>query len=190
MKYLKLFETEAGYASYKNGSDYVLPNVSYVEENDTVFYESEEEFTEDELLYYHNGTSTGYIINLTTLKVKNDDTPGVEEDVNIDENGNIVVDVDKKIPGREGTGSRIMYWTSESVNEIPMNFEYTLYDGYEINVLSGEYNEMVTLISNGIFNEPQTITDIRINANLVATSTSILEIKSKISNKTHRILFQ
>ena len=32
MKYLKYFETEAGYASYKNGSDFVTPNVSYVVE--------------------------------------------------------------------------------------------------------------------------------------------------------------
>ena len=30
MKHLKLFENTNQYESYKNGSDYVLPNVSYV----------------------------------------------------------------------------------------------------------------------------------------------------------------
>lgn len=38
MKYLKYFETEAAYASYKSGSDYILPNVSYVEETKGVSY--------------------------------------------------------------------------------------------------------------------------------------------------------
>ena len=38
MKYLKYFETEAEYTAYKNGSDYVLPNVSYVEEINNVDY--------------------------------------------------------------------------------------------------------------------------------------------------------
>ena len=38
MKHLKYFETEAEYNAYKNGSDFVLPNVSYVEEvNGVVF---------------------------------------------------------------------------------------------------------------------------------------------------------
>ena len=40
MKYLKYFEQASAYEAYKNGSDYILPNVSYVEENDTIFYES------------------------------------------------------------------------------------------------------------------------------------------------------
>lgn len=43
MKYLKYFEEVSAYEAYKNGSDYVLPNVSYVEENDIIFYESESE---------------------------------------------------------------------------------------------------------------------------------------------------
>ena len=38
MKHLKLFETEAQYESFKSGSDYVLPNVSYVE-SEGVYYE-------------------------------------------------------------------------------------------------------------------------------------------------------
>jgi hypothetical protein len=38
MKHLKYFEQASAYEAYKNGSDYVLPNVSYVEENKVVFY--------------------------------------------------------------------------------------------------------------------------------------------------------
>ena len=184
MKYLKYFETEAEHASYKNGSDYVLPNVSYVEENDTVFYESEEEFTEDELLYYSDGTTASYIINLTTLKVKKNG--GNEEDLNIDENGNVVLNANGRIPGGQAYNKTyIMYWTSESVKDIPMNFEYTLYDGYENNVFNGEFNEMATFDT---YNSP--INTIPITNRIVDSPSSILEIKSKISNKTHRILFQ
>lgn len=38
MKYLKYFEEASAYEAYKNGSDYVLPNVSYVENSDIVMY--------------------------------------------------------------------------------------------------------------------------------------------------------
>ena len=37
MKYLKYFETEAAYASYKNGSEFVLPNVSYTEDGNLYY---------------------------------------------------------------------------------------------------------------------------------------------------------
>ena len=37
-KYLKLFETHAEYTSYISGSDKVLPNVSYCEDNNEVHY--------------------------------------------------------------------------------------------------------------------------------------------------------
>lgn len=39
MKYLKYFEQASAYEAYKNGSDYVLPNVSYIVENKGVLYE-------------------------------------------------------------------------------------------------------------------------------------------------------
>ena len=39
MKYLKYFEQASAYEAYKNGSDYVLPNVSYVEETKGVSYQ-------------------------------------------------------------------------------------------------------------------------------------------------------
>lgn len=38
MKHLKLFETETQYESFKSGSDFVLPNVSLIEENERVVY--------------------------------------------------------------------------------------------------------------------------------------------------------
>ena len=39
MKHLKYFEQASAYEAYKNGSDYVLPNVSYVVETKEVWYE-------------------------------------------------------------------------------------------------------------------------------------------------------
>ena len=40
MKYLKYFEQASAYESYKNGSDYILPNVSYAKDNNVVYYNS------------------------------------------------------------------------------------------------------------------------------------------------------
>jgi hypothetical protein len=42
MKYLKYFEEASAYASYKNGSDFILPNVSYVEDIKVVYYNPRE----------------------------------------------------------------------------------------------------------------------------------------------------
>lgn len=39
MKYLKYFEEVSAYEAYKNGSDFVTPNVSYVVEGNTVSYD-------------------------------------------------------------------------------------------------------------------------------------------------------
>ena len=192
MKHLKLFNDTASYEAWKNGEDYVNPAVSYVEENDTVFFEAEDTFTEDELLYYYDGTHTHYKINLTTLKVEKKAYGISEEDVNMDENGNIVINLDanyKFIPGgSHGHDGLMMYWTSESVSSIPMNFEYTLYDASLNAVLSGEFNKMVTFKSSSSYAEPNE--SVKIASYLVSTSSSILEIKSKISNKTHRIKFE
>ena len=109
----------------------------------------------------------------------------------MDENGNIVINLDagyKFIPGGSHSHDGLMmYWTSESVSSIPMNFEYTLYDASLNAVLRGEFNKMVTFKSDadGLPNE-----SVEIRSDLVSTSSSILEIKSKISNKTHRIKFE
>ena len=183
MKHLKLFDDAASYEVWKNGEDYVTPSVSYIEENDTIFYEAEEEFNEDELLYYFDGTNTDYRINLTTLKVKEYqyDKQIEEGDASVDEKGNIVIDV-LYVPG--GAGGEVMYWTSKSVNSIPMNFEYTLYDSSN-EALKGEFNEMVTFKSNGF--EPEQ--KINLYKSDMYDSWAILEIKSKISNKTYKIKF-
>ena len=189
MKHLKLFNDTASYEAWKNGKDYVNPAVSYVEENDTVFFEAEDTFAEDELLYYYDGTHAHYKINLTTLKVEKKAYNISEEDVNMDENGNIVINLDagyKYVPGGTGLGdgSSIMYWTSESVSNIPMNFEYTLYDESLRPVFSGEFNEMVTFIDDGPSQR------INLYQSDSFNQWPILEIKSKISNKTHRIKFE
>ena len=191
MKHLKLFNDTASYEAWKNGKDYVNPAVSYVEENDTVFFEAEDTFTEDELLYYYDGTHTRYKINLTTLKVERNYYGIIKEDANMDENGNIVINLDadyKYVPGGPGVDGSIMYWTSESVSSIPMNFKYTLYDASLNAVLRGEFNKMVTFKSSSSYAEPNE--SVKIAFGLVSTSSSILEIKSKISNKTHRIKFE
>lgn len=190
MKHLKLFNDTASYEAWKNGEDYVNPAVSYVEENDTVFFEAEDTFTEDELLYYYDGTNVKYVINLTTLKVEKGPLYGqiTEENASIDELGNIVINVDdNNIPGKSISVSSMMYWTSKSVNDIPMNFEYILYDASLNSVLSGEFNKMVTFESDA-YSVPNE--SVEIGSSLVSTSSSILEIKSKISNKTHRIKFE
>lgn len=192
MKHLKLFNDTASYEAWKNGEDYVNPAVSYVEENDTVFFEAEDTFAEDELLYYYDGTHAHYKINLTTLKVEKNSYGITEENANMDENGNIVINLEdgyKYVPGGSGiSDGSIMYWTSESVSSIPMNFEYTLYDASLKAVLRGEFNEMVTFEKNNSFLVPDK--PISIRRGIVSTSSSILEIKSKISNKTHRIKFE
>ena len=187
MKHLKLFDDAASYDVWKNGEDYVTPSVSYVEENDTIFYEAEEEITEDELLYYYHGTDTDYRINLTTLKVEKYqyDKQIEEGDASVDEKGNIVLNVGGRIPG--GSNTRAMYWTSKSVNSISMNFEYTLYDSSSNKGLSGKFNEKVTFKSNGF--KPEQKINLYQEDNL-NNKWPILEIKSKISNKTHRIKFE
>ena len=38
MKYLKYFETEAEYTAYKDGDDFVIPNVSYTADNNVIYY--------------------------------------------------------------------------------------------------------------------------------------------------------
>ena len=40
MKYLKQFETEAAYVSYKDGNEFITPNVSWIKESDVIKYNS------------------------------------------------------------------------------------------------------------------------------------------------------
>lgn len=38
MKYLKLFDTETNYLTYRDSSDYLKPNVSLSDDNGDVYY--------------------------------------------------------------------------------------------------------------------------------------------------------
>ena len=38
MKYLKLFDTESNYLTYRDGSDYLKPNVSLSDDKGDVYY--------------------------------------------------------------------------------------------------------------------------------------------------------
>ena len=38
MKYLKLFDTETNYLAYRDGSNYLKPNVSLCDDKDSVYY--------------------------------------------------------------------------------------------------------------------------------------------------------
>ena len=91
MKYLKYFKTEAAYDSYKNGIDFIIPNVSYTVDSNTVFYNSTPSLTynmidlglpsgllwadrnvgasspEDDGLYFQWGDKVGY----TTEQIAN-----------------------------------------------------------------------------------------------------------------------
>lgn len=51
MKHLKLFETEAEYNAYKNGDNFVTPNVSYAEDSTKVYYSPHEEETRLTICY-------------------------------------------------------------------------------------------------------------------------------------------
>ena len=74
MKYLKYFETEAAYIAYKNGSDYILPNVSYVEENNIVSYNPVETVKQGVIMAHYRATEDNNrvvsdISNIKSLKI-------------------------------------------------------------------------------------------------------------------------
>ena len=54
MKYLKYFETEAEYTAYKNGSDYVLPNVSSIVETGEVAFSPKPQEPVNVVISYRN----------------------------------------------------------------------------------------------------------------------------------------
>lgn len=51
MKYLKYFQENSEYTWYKNGSDYVLPNVSYVVSTNGIYYEAPAGIPNNEIWY-------------------------------------------------------------------------------------------------------------------------------------------
>ena len=70
MKYLKLFETEVEYSDYKNSSDFILPNVSYVMGNEVVFFNpsnSESGGQLDPILLDIAGTAIVYDVDNSSL---------------------------------------------------------------------------------------------------------------------------
>ena len=70
MKYLKYFETDAAYASYKNGSDYVLPNVSYVLDGSKLFYNPYYNLKNGTIYATFNATSDNMVAIYDTSNVK------------------------------------------------------------------------------------------------------------------------
>lgn len=56
MKYLNLFKTEVEYIQFKDSEDYVLPNVSYVEENGKVGFNPNVEPASPNLMVVYNVT--------------------------------------------------------------------------------------------------------------------------------------
>lgn len=68
MKHLKLFNDTVSYEAYKNGSDYVLPNVSYIEETKGVSYDPYVDLTANYL------TIEALEDNLTVVLKKNKTT--------------------------------------------------------------------------------------------------------------------
>lgn len=88
MKYLKYFDEASAYEAYKNGSDYVLPNVSYVVEGNTVNYNPEPPFkieipspyTEWARIQHKDGTlytAEEWLAAKTAGTVVNEDANGV-----------------------------------------------------------------------------------------------------------------
>lgn len=54
MKYLKLFQTDSEYQTFKNSTSYIKPDVSYIRENKTVKMESLEPQLIDNYVYYRS----------------------------------------------------------------------------------------------------------------------------------------
>jgi hypothetical protein len=76
-KYLTNFKTKEEYDTFKSSNDYVVPNVSFVEDSGSIINDSYQIPTEgggsnveaDDLLYYMNGTlshNEGFVVNLNT----------------------------------------------------------------------------------------------------------------------------
>ena len=71
MKYLKYFEQASAYEAYKNGSDFITPNVSYAKDNNVVYYDPKTAFM---LRAKYNATPDNLVAftgaeNLKSLKV-------------------------------------------------------------------------------------------------------------------------
>ena len=70
MKYLKYFEQASAYESYKNGSDYVTPNVSYAADNNVVYYNPFAESTSGVIMAHYSATEDNMLALADTSNVK------------------------------------------------------------------------------------------------------------------------
>lgn len=61
MKYLKYFETEVEYNAYKNSDDFVTPNVSLIENMQTMAYTPNTPISKKYLICKYNVTEEGYM---------------------------------------------------------------------------------------------------------------------------------
>lgn len=68
MKYLKYFTNVSDYQAFKESEDYILPNVSYVENSDVVMFNPNEKLpSENDVFYLANGTNNNrFCYNLAT----------------------------------------------------------------------------------------------------------------------------
>ena len=64
MKYLKLFNQDAEYQQFKETEDYILPNVSFIQESNSVAYNPYEEVQETRLVCTYNVTNTTSVTQL------------------------------------------------------------------------------------------------------------------------------
>lgn len=79
MNHINLFNSNSEYELYKNSSDYILPNISYIEEIKSVKYEPKKTYilrakynaTPDNLVAFTNATNvTSLNVNGTPIKVE------------------------------------------------------------------------------------------------------------------------
>ena len=78
MKYLKYFEQASAYEAYKNGSDYVTPNVSYVVETNSIAYNPFAEAKSGVIMARYNATEENKLAIADTSNVKSLKVNGTE----------------------------------------------------------------------------------------------------------------
>ena len=156
-KYIKLFNTHSEYETYINGSDKILPNVSYCEDNDEVHFNpwsdprliakfNVEDVSEPVLLY---GADGGVMASELFSKIEIDG-----EEINISD-----------LEGNDG------YYTFETIGEHTVKF--TLSDPTNIgdNAFNGceslrsiTIPNSVTSIGDGVFEECMSLTSISVES--------------------------
>lgn len=70
MKHLKLFENTQSYDNFKNGDDFILPNVSYILEGSKLFYNPYSNLKNGTIYATFNATSDNMVAIYDTSNVK------------------------------------------------------------------------------------------------------------------------